>query len=210
MLKMLKNIFPDSKRIILVASGIIIILIFCLFVATVSGWVIFRTKEIPKPTIEAISIGYCGSELSNLCVTSFSQDVFGNTVINLFVPARRFSTFYLKAIRQLEESRYDCEWEKHNPTRVHCIGPTIGLGEGLELQVISAKDDSLIATGPFTLTAYLITTQTLDEEPIASTVTTPVPTKIATATLEPSPTPEETEPTPTPTLTPTLTPTPTP
>jgi len=201
-LAMLKNIFSDPKRMVLIVGGCIAFIFFCLFSTTFVGWAIFRTHETPEPTTEPISIGYCGVQLTSLCVTSFSQDVFGNTVINLFVPIRRFSTFYLNALSPSDKKRYDCEWEKRDPTKVHCTGPSIGLGEGFELQVFSVKDDVLIASGPFTLTAYLVTTQTADEEPTASDTPKLDSTQEIITTSPPTlPSPEETIETPT-TLTP--------
>ncbi len=189
MVMMLKRSISDSKRVVLIVGAVIVLALFCLVVIAGVGWVVFRSEETPELTAEPFTIDYCGAELTDLCVMSFSQDVFGNTMVNLFVPFREYPTFDLNIIRQSGESRFECEWEKKVPTNVHCTGTTISLGEGFELQVISVKDESLIAYGPFTLTAYLITTQTADGEPVASDTPAPAPTEEASPT--PTETPEE-------------------
>lgn len=166
-------------------------------------------QKTPVPAIEPVSINYCGENLSDLCVVSFSRDVFGNTIINLYVPAKKYPIFYLNIIRQSEASRFECEWEKKDRTSVHCTGKSINLGEGFKIQVISIEGDRLIAKGPFTLTAFLVTTQTAGGEIPASTApepdskaTTPTPTDSLdegepfltdVPTEEPTETPEFTE-----------------
>ena len=195
---MLTKVFADPKRVVLIVGVGMVLVFLCILFVTAAGLTVLRKEEPPNNTIEPISIGYCGANLTSLCVTSFSQDVFGNTMINLHVPFRRYSTFYLNVIRKSGESRFDCEWEKQTPTNVHCTGPVIDLGEGFELQVFSVKDNILIAYGPFTLTAYLVTTQTADGQPVASDTPAPVPTEEVSPTL--TETPEEDLFTPTETL----------
>lgn len=186
MVMMLQKLFSDPKRAALIAGAMIVVVLICVAVIVSAGWLSLREGEQPKPTLTPISIGYCGADPADLCVESFSHDVFGNTVINLFVPAKTPRTFYLNITRRAGEYRFECEWEKRDPTSVNCTGDAIDLGEGFEMQVLSVKDDQLIAQGLFTLTAYLVTTQTADGEPAASNTPAPASTK------EASPTPTET------------------
>lgn len=192
---MVQRLFSDPKRRALIIGTAIVVALICIAVIAGVGWLTLRDDEQPDSTAIPASIGYCGSDLTHLCVMSFSHDVFGNTVINLFVPAKTPRTFYLNITRRAGEYRFECEWEKEEPTSVHCTGAAIDLGEGFELQVLSVKDDRLIAQGLFTLTAYLVTTQTANGEPAASNTPKPAPTEEATSTL--MATPEEGSSTPT-------------
>lgn len=184
---MLEKFFLDPKRAVLVVGAVVVMAFVCFTLFAAAGWFAFRTEETPEPTVVPVSINYCGEKLTDLCVVSFSRDVFGNTIINLYVPIQRHPIFYLNIIRQSGESRFECEWEKKIRTSVHCEGSAINLGEGFKMQVVSVKEDRLIAQGDFTLTAYLVTTQTADGEPPASDTPEPVSTEDAISTLTETP-----------------------
>lgn len=184
-----------AKPKVLIVAAILMTLfvLACLLLAVRAGWSTIRQRvQTFEPAPEPISFDYCGAELTELCVVSFGRDAFGSTIINLYVPLRKFPLFYLNIIRRSGESRYECEWNKNVRTSVYCVGDAIHLGEGLEMQVISMADDRLIATGPFILTAYLITTQIVDEGISASS--TPEPDSTKPAMPAPTDTPEETDP----------------
>lgn len=151
------------KNLIVAAVLAAVVLLICLVLSIGFGWSAFRQWTEPAaPTLEPASFGYCGAELTELCVVSFGRDAFGNTIINLYVPLRKYPTFYLNIIRRSGESRYECEWNKNIRTSVYCVGDAIILGEGFEIQMFSNMDDRLLAQGTFTLTAFLITTQSVD------------------------------------------------
>lgn len=204
MVMMLEKYFSNTKRAVLTAGVLIAAAWVCVALVAGIAWLAAREKDAPASVAEPIRIGYCGADLTGLCVVSFSRDVFGNTIINLYVPIQRYPAFHLNIIRKSSTSRFECEWDKKVRTNVHCTGEAINLGEGFEMQFLSIKDDEIIARGDFILTAYLVTTQTADGEPSASDTPAPVPTEkpppTPTETLEgTSPTPTETQTTETPT-----------
>lgn len=115
------------------------------------------------PTLEPESFGYCGARLSRLCVVSFGRDVFGDTVVNLFVPRMRYPTFYLNIVRKTGTDVYECVWSKIDETSVFCTGRALNLDEGIEIQILAKLDDRLLARGTFTVNAFLITTPRAEE-----------------------------------------------
>lgn len=172
------------KWLILALAGMVLIL--CLFLLAGLGWTAFRSQAAaPTLTREPESFDYCGARLDSLCVVSFGRDAFGNTIINLYVPEDAYSSFYLNVIRVSGESRYDCVANKKITASVYCTGRAINLGEGFEIQMIAERNDSLMARGIFTLTAYLVTTQSAGEDALEEAVTEPPATFEAQETQTP-------------------------
>lgn len=194
MVMMLEKYFSNTKRAALMAGVLIAAVLICVMLVVGLTWLATREKDTPAPATEPIRISYCGADLTALCVVSFSRNVFGDTVINLYVPMQKYPAFYLNIIRQSGESRFECEWETKVRTNVHCTGEAINLGEGFQMQFLSIKDSVMIARGDFTLTAYLVTTQTADGELNVSDTPAPVSTEKTSPT--PTETPEETPPAP--------------
>lgn len=174
-----------------IAALAAVIVLGCLFLLIGgSGWTIYRLLKVPSPTVEPKTFGYCGVNVKELCVVSFGQDVFGDTIINLYVPAMEYGDFYLKVIRRDTENEYECVRNKDFKTSVYCTGASINLGEGFGIQILSKKDGSLLAQGNFTLTAYLVTTPF---EVATQTSKSGTASEAPTSTVETrsTPTPEE-------------------
>lgn len=119
----------------------------------------------PSPTLEPEEFGYCGARLTKLCVVSFGRDHLGGTVVNLFVPRMRYPAFYLNIVRRTGADIYECSWSKIDETGVFCSGAALNLGEGIEIQILAALDDRLLARGAFTVNAFLVTTPQMGEAP---------------------------------------------
>lgn len=153
---MLNKILSDPKRIVILALVALIVLFICAVALIGGGLTIFHQSE-PTPTAEPVSFGYCGAEFIDLCVVSFGRDAFSNTVINLYVPIRRYPVFYLEVIRQSGKQRFECEWNPDVKTSVYCTGSPLNLGEGFNIQIFS-EDNLLLAEGEFTLIAFRVTT----------------------------------------------------
>lgn len=168
MVIMLGKFLSDPKRAAVAALAAIVAAFVCMALIVGAGWMSYRNRVTPEPTVEPVSFDYCGERLTSLCVVSFGRDVFGDTIINLYVPLRKYPPFYLNVIRTSGSGRYECEINKKVRTSVYCTGAPINLGEGLNIQLFSEKDDTLLAQGAFTLNAFLVTTQTVDGEPSAS------------------------------------------
>ena len=154
-----------SKRKLLIFALAGIFIFICLTLLAGLGWTALRSR-FATPTVahEPEPFSYCGAQLTSLCVVSFGRDVFGSTIINLYVPENEYAPFYLNVIRASGESRYDCVTSKKVSTSVYCTGSAINLGEGFEIQMIAERNGSLMAQGTFVLTAYLVTNQSAGEE----------------------------------------------
>jgi len=103
-----------------------------------------------------VKVGYCGAELSELCILSFGRDAEGNALIDLFVPEEDFPDFYLKIYRAVGDSRYECSVLEGVPSRVTCVGPALNLNEQIEVELVSLADDRPLAIGRFLIKAFLI------------------------------------------------------
>lgn len=160
-----------SKRKWLVLALAAVIGMMCLAVLAGSGWAVSRFTRTPTPTVAPVSFGYCGESLTGLCVVSFGRDAFGNGIVNLYAPPKRFSEFYLNVVRRSGEERFDCVWYEEVETSVYCFGAPLLLGEGLEIQIRDSTDDSLLAQGTFALTAFLVQTPPVQAAPEETTVT---------------------------------------
>lgn len=162
--------------------------VFILGIATLL-WVVFKpnadsAEAVPEP----LRLEYCGAELEQPCVLSFGRDGDGNTIINLFVPKKKFPAFYLKVSRVTGESIAECDRYEEIPTTAYCISAPINLDERIEISILSKADDILLAKGRFTMTAVLIAAgggEAVTSQPQA-TETQPA---FAVKTRTPSPTP---------------------
>jgi hypothetical protein len=181
-----------SKRkwqILALAAGIGVI---CFTLLAGSGWAVSRFTRTPTPTIAPVSFGYCGESLTGLCVVSFGRDAFGNGIVNLYAPPEKFSEFYLNVVRKSGEERFDCVWVEEVETSVYCFGAPLILGEGMEIQIRSLTDDSLLAQGTFALTAFLVQTppvQSALEEAAATPTPDGTPTPLEAPGGRPRPSP---------------------
>ncbi|NOH00788.1 MAG: hypothetical protein HND47_01800 [Chloroflexi bacterium] len=92
------------------------------------GWKAYRLGQIAESTAEPVSFEYCGADLDELCILSFGRDGDGNTIVNLFMPERKFPAFYLLVERVVGASRYECDKNDDVPTIVWCIGDSLNLG----------------------------------------------------------------------------------
>ena len=164
--------FTSKQRLLIfVLAGIFIFI--CLTLLAGLGWTAFRLQEAtPTVTPEPDVFNYCGAQLTSLCVVSFGRDVFGNTIINLYVPEDEYAPFYLNVTRASGEGRYDCVTSKKISTSVYCTGNAINLGEGFEMQLVAERNGNIMAQGTFVLTAYLVTNQSAGgEEALEETAT---------------------------------------
>jgi len=153
---------PQVLVAALILAGIFALL--CLFVLVQFGVRTFRSQETPTPTAIPVGVGYCGAELTELCILSFGRDVDGNTVVNLFVPERDFPDFYLIASRMTGEYLFECLRSRNIPTSVYCVGSALNLGERVEFSVFAQEDDRLLAKGGLILKAFLISAPGMETE----------------------------------------------
>jgi hypothetical protein len=117
----------------------------------------------PSPTLEPETFDYCGARLTQLCVVSFGRDALDETVVNLFVPHRRYPAFYMNIVRKTGADVYECTSSKVDETSVYCKGKALNLDEGIEIQLLAKHDDRLLARGTFKVNAFLVTTPRVEE-----------------------------------------------
>jgi hypothetical protein len=147
------GMFLERKTLwMLLAGGGILVLI----VLVVLGSFLFRDLPDEPRQEPDVKVGYCGAELSELCILSFGRDTEGNTLIDLFVPDEDFPDFYLKIYRAVGESLYECSALEGVPFRVTCVGPALNLNEQIEVELVSLADDRPLAIGRFLIKAILI------------------------------------------------------
>lgn len=165
-----------SKRKLLIFALAGIFIFICLTLLAGLGWTAFRSQaDTSVPTVPPDAFNYCGAQLTSLCVVSFGRDVFGSTIINLYVPENEYAPFYLNVIRASGEGRYDCVTNKKVGTSVYCTGSAINLGEGLEMQLVAESNGNVMAQGTFVLTAYLVTNQSAGGEEVPEETVTVSP-----------------------------------
>lgn len=179
------NVKLDSKwtGVLIIVTAVLALL--CVVGVAAAGWAVTRPQSTPEPTDVPVRFEYCGERLKDLCVVSFGRDVFGNTVINLYVPQQTYPPFYMKVIRASDESLYECDANEDVVTSVYCVGAPLNLGDGFELQLLTELGDELLAQGTFTLTAFRVTTPI--PEPTA-TGSNSAPQKAPTSRASPTPT----------------------
>lgn len=178
---------------LLAFAGILVLACTVFFAA--SGWAIYRLRKPAEPTNVPDTFGYCGADLTDLCIVSFGRDVFGDTVVNLYVPVDEYPAFYLNIVRRSGDVRYDCTWNKTVETSVYCTGDPLNLEEGIQIQIFSVENDSLLAQGDFLLTAFFVTTSIVEGDKTATETSegdselTSTPTSTSrSATKTPTPT----------------------
>ncbi|NWF64287.1 MAG: hypothetical protein HXY38_08275 [Chloroflexi bacterium] len=180
-----------SKRVWWIAlAATVSALALCVGGLTAAGWAFNRLRPTPEPTKVPVQFGYCGAQLNTLCVVSFGQDVFGKTVVNLYVPRQTYPPFYMKVIRVSGESVYACEANQDVITSVYCSGEALNLGDGIELQLLAELDDRLLAQGVFSLTAFRVATpvpEPTQSEAASSPKTGATPTPRSGNPTQPSP-----------------------
>ena len=177
----------QPKTLIFILAGIVVLSLLAWFAVRIN-----RLQQTSRDTTKLVSFDYCGEELTKLCVVSFGRDADENTIINLFVPEQELPLFYLKVIRTGSENLYECDKNDEVKTIVYCTGGALNLEERFDIQIVSVKDDILLAQGNFTLTAFLIDGSTAGVQPLqthTSRPATPTETFATPTTLSGSATP---------------------
>lgn len=185
----------SNQKILLVSAGLIIFIALSICVSVVLFFKPAPATEESTPEPIA-KIEYCGTTLNELCLLSFGRNVYGNAIINLFVPDEELPDFYLRIVRANNEIIYICMKNEETPSTVVCMGDALNLGERVEINVMFMEDYQLFAQGIFTVKAILIS------PPEDNAKTPPLRTATPVSGTEPSitgvPTSRTESPTPTP------------
>ncbi len=154
----------------------------------------------PTQNVPVFNLAYCTEEQAKPCVVSFSTDANDNMLVNILLPDLSFPNFYLKITRGDDESLFNCRRIGAAVNTAYCSGAKLPPGETLHLELISVRDEILLAEGDLsiiglafpTVGVALVTVETVSAE---ATITA-TPTAFTDFILPP---PEST-PSPTPTL----------
>jgi hypothetical protein len=163
--------FVSNKWIVAAVIGTMLFALLTVFVWRILS--LAQTEPDVAARLSVLRIGYCGAELTELCILSFGRDADGNTVVNLFVPERDFPDFYLIASRVTGEYLFECSRSGNVPTSVYCVGSALNLGERVEFSVFAQVDDHLLAKGGLILKAFLISAPGMETEVETGTATDP-------------------------------------
>jgi hypothetical protein len=161
--------FVSNKWIVAAVIGTMLFALLTVFVWRIL--LLAQTEPDVAARSSVLRIGYCGAELTELCILSFGRDADGNTVVNLFVPERDFPDFYLIASRVTGEYLFECSRSRNVPTSVYCVGSALNLGERVEFSVFAQEDDRLLAKGGLILKAFLISAPGMEAGAGTETVT---------------------------------------
>src|SRR5436190_22587472 len=96
------NELPFKNAVIIVTASFVgfIFILFCVLTSFLR-----RTNDAADEN-SIIKFEYCGETPQELCVLSFGHDGSGDTIINFFVPDKKFQDFYLIVKKAGQESRY--------------------------------------------------------------------------------------------------------
>jgi len=132
--------------------------------------------------LPVLDLGYCGSTDAKPCIVSFSLDAQGRMLVNILTPNASFPKFYLKITHNKGESLYECSKVKGSSTSVSCVGEGMQPGEVLQFSLVSAHDDTLLATGSFSIVGLALATPEIN-------ISSPTPGEEATSSGEPTASP---------------------
>lgn len=183
----------SNQKILLILAGLILLISIPICVVSILFFTPSSATE--EPIAESYTtIQYCRNNPQGLCLLSFGRDIYGNAVINVFIPDEEFPDFYLRVLRATDEIIYVCTKSEASST-VICKGDALLLGERVEIFVTSTESYQIIAQGIFVVKAIFISPQAEDDElpqtnvPVSSSTSTPVSTRIP-ANATPTSTPE--------------------
>ena len=112
----------------------------------------------------ASAIGYCSVDPSHLCVLSFGQIVNGPMRVDFLAPSADYPKFVLKVTNSGVESTYECQSVQETPENIYCTGMVQAPGAILELNLLSEKNNTLLAKGTFSLIGVALLTPEFSPE----------------------------------------------
>lgn len=141
----------NQKRMTI--EGVILGTIFALGFIFFIRWVSEKKDQPTRsgPNAPVSELAYCNDGQAKPCVVSFGTDADDNMLVNFLLPDLTFPNFYLKITRSQGESLYDCQRIKQAVNNAYCTGEKVPPGEPLHLQLISTKDETLLAEGDLSI-----------------------------------------------------------
>ena len=193
--------YLNRKRLI---AGVSILAILVILSITGVGFLVSRLKNNQPQAHQRspiLSLGYCNSNDIKPCIVSFSVDADGNMLVNILIPKSTYPAFYLTITKDGVVNTYKCRKVKGFSTNVYCIGRQMYPGEALQFNIISNRNDTVLAEGNFAIIGLLLGTPDTEavvsapateaptaatEPPIILEILTPVPTELTPSYPNPS------------------------
>lgn len=172
-----------------IIAGVIVVLVVIGLLALSGGGL-----DNPQATGEndpVHALAYCADEQARPCIVSFSADARENMIINFLLPDLSFPAFYLKVVRGGGETTYACQRVTSAPNTAYCAGPKQPPGEALVFQMISSRDETLLAEGNLSIIGLAFPTLGIaistpqEQAPLAVLVESPTPTALSLLVLPP-------------------------
>jgi hypothetical protein len=176
------EVFVNRKILVIVI--VIVVALVCL---TSAGFGISWWFKDQQPTAQGRALvsklAYCNSNNEKPCIVSFSVDADGSMLVNMLIPAASYPYFYLTIGNASTTNRYDCQQVEDFPTNIYCTGAEMYPGEALQFNVVTLKDDTVLAEGNFAIIGLQLPNpqQAGTETPLA--VGTPYPNETPTELL---------------------------
>ena len=163
----------SRKQKIIVGTIVVVLLVF--------GFIVLLLNRPagnlgPAHDVQVFNLAYCTEEQVKPCVVSFSTDANDNMLVNILLPDLSFPNFYLKITRGDDESLFNCRRIGAAVNTAYCSGAKLPPGETLHLEIISVRDDILLAEGDLSIIGLAFPTvgvalATLETVPAEATFT---------------------------------------
>jgi len=144
-------------------------------------------QATPQP---AIPLERCDDYRDALCLVTFGLEPPAEMSIVLLTTAGLPAELELVVAHGADRQSYVCDAREEADTVLTCRGPQISLGTTVRIDVYTAEERVLLASGEFVLTAFALPTVPLDgiELPTLSATLTPRSTRTPSpSTAPPSP-----------------------
>lgn len=176
-------------------AGLVISIVFVILIVYFVTTLVSRKTDRPPlgHRSPAGTLEYCGADLDQLCIVSFSQNVDGSLQVNFQIPSFFYPDFFLTIDHNGQESRYECKRGDDAFTTVICTGATQVPGQMLVFKAYSKESGILLAEGQFAIIGIALITPEGAITATAEGTETPTETVTGTATLPLFETPPPTE-----------------
>src|ERR1041384_4929517 len=105
-------------------AGLVVVIAFVILIVYFVTTLVSRKTTRPqlghRSPVGALE--YCGADLNQLCIVSFSQNVDGSLQVNVHIPDSVYPDFILTIDHNGQESIYECKRGDNVITTVICMG----------------------------------------------------------------------------------------
>lgn len=120
-------------------------------------------RATPPPPL--IALRWCEQARDVLCILSFGLEPPDRMVIVLLAAPGMPTDLEARALWNGMSGSYPCDPALTEATVLSCIGPLIALGSSVHLEVVSASDKSVLASGDLALKGIALPTVQVGAQP---------------------------------------------